>query len=49
MIINTEWGAFGDDGALNFIRTRFDKEVDEGSINPGKQLYVEKHFIACIT
>ncbi|VBB31252.1 unnamed protein product, partial [Acanthocheilonema viteae] len=37
MIINTEWGAFGDDGALEFVRTRFDREVDEKTINPGKQ------------
>ncbi|CAJ0596275.1 unnamed protein product [Cylicocyclus nassatus] len=39
MIINTEWGAFGDDGALDSIRTDFDKAVDAGSINPGKQLF----------
>uniref|UniRef100_A0A915BB60 Phosphotransferase n=1 Tax=Parascaris univalens TaxID=6257 RepID=A0A915BB60_PARUN len=39
MIINTEWGAFGDDGALEFIRTSFDAIVDEGSVNPGKQLF----------
>lgn len=38
MIINTEWGAFGDDGAMNSIRTSFDDEVDRASINPGKQL-----------
>ncbi|KHN84859.1 Hexokinase-2 [Toxocara canis] len=39
MIINTEWGAFGDDGVLEFVRTRFDNEVDTKSINPGKQLF----------
>ncbi|VDM08344.1 unnamed protein product [Wuchereria bancrofti] len=39
MIINTEWGAFGDDGALEFVRTCFDREVDEKTINPGKQLF----------
>ncbi|KAM3720663.1 Hexokinase-2 [Dirofilaria immitis] len=39
MIINTEWGAFGDDGTLEFLRTRFDREVDEQTINPGKQLF----------
>ncbi|XP_050348262.1 hexokinase type 2 isoform X2 [Nymphalis io] len=38
LLINTEWGAFGDDGALDFIRTEFDREVDENSINPGKQI-----------
>lgn len=39
MIINMEWGAFGDDGALDFVRTRFDIEVDNSTINAGKQLY----------
>ncbi|VDP38291.1 unnamed protein product [Heligmosomoides polygyrus] len=39
MIINTEWGAFGDDGAIDSILTDFDKQVDELSINPGKQLF----------
>ncbi|EYC37231.1 hypothetical protein Y032_0813g2479 [Ancylostoma ceylanicum] len=39
MIINTEWGAFGDDGALDSIRTEYDRFVDEHSINPGKQLF----------
>lgn len=40
MCINTEWGAFGDDGMLEDIRTEFDREIDRGSLNPGKQLYV---------
>ena len=39
VIINLEWGAFGDAGALDFCRTAADKEVDENSINPGKQLH----------
>ncbi|XP_030060832.1 putative hexokinase HKDC1 [Microcaecilia unicolor] len=39
MCINTEWGAFGDDGLLEDIRTEFDKEIDSGSINPGVQLF----------
>ncbi|CAG5945934.1 unnamed protein product [Menidia menidia] len=39
MCINTEWGAFGDDGSLEDIRTEFDREIDRGSINPGKQLF----------
>ncbi|XP_059608270.1 hexokinase type 2 isoform X2 [Phlebotomus argentipes] len=38
VLINTEWGAFGDNGALDFVRTEFDREMDEYSINPGKQL-----------
>uniref|UniRef100_A0A8C9P6W2 Hexokinase-2 n=1 Tax=Spermophilus dauricus TaxID=99837 RepID=A0A8C9P6W2_SPEDA len=33
------WGAFGDDGVLNDIRTEFDREIDMGSLNPGKQLF----------
>lgn len=37
MCINTEWGGFGDNGCINDIRTQYDKEVDEGSLNPGKQ------------
>ncbi|XP_029787667.1 putative hexokinase HKDC1 [Suricata suricatta] len=39
MCINTEWGAFGDDGVLEDIRTEFDRELDLGSLNPGKQLF----------
>lgn len=38
VLINMEWGAFGDDGSLDFIRSEYDKEVDDHSINPGKQL-----------
>uniref|UniRef100_A0A4W3JPX8 hexokinase n=1 Tax=Callorhinchus milii TaxID=7868 RepID=A0A4W3JPX8_CALMI len=39
MCINTEWGAFGDNGTLEDIRTEFDREIDSGSLNPGKQLF----------
>ncbi|XP_072484858.1 hexokinase-1 isoform X2 [Notamacropus eugenii] len=39
MCINTEWGAFGDDGSMHEFRTEFDKEIDRGSLNPGKQLF----------
>ncbi|XP_050679152.1 hexokinase type 2 isoform X3 [Leptidea sinapis] len=38
LLINTEWGAFGDDGALDMVRTEFDREIDSKSINPGKQI-----------
>ncbi|XP_063381358.1 hexokinase type 2 isoform X2 [Cydia fagiglandana] len=38
MVVNTEWGAFGDDGALDFVRTEFDREIDQHSVNPGKQI-----------
>jgi hexokinase len=39
MIINTEWGAFGEDGSIDFIRSRYDDEIDKTSINIGKQMY----------
>uniref|UniRef100_A0A672IMC6 Hexokinase-2 n=1 Tax=Salarias fasciatus TaxID=181472 RepID=A0A672IMC6_SALFA len=39
MCVNTEWGAFGDDGALEDLRTDIDREIDAGSLNPGKQLF----------
>lgn len=37
VLINTEWGAFGDDGALDYIRTEYDEEIDRNSINVGTQ------------
>lgn len=40
MAINTEWGGFGDDGTLEFMRTSYDRALDGNTINPGKQLYV---------
>ncbi|XP_032814349.1 hexokinase-1-like [Petromyzon marinus] len=39
MCINMEWGAFGDDGSLDDIRTEYDLEVDAGSLNPGQQIF----------
>lgn len=39
VIINVEWGAFGDKGSLEFVRTSYDREVDFHSINPGNQLF----------
>ena len=38
VIVNTELGAFGDNGILDFIRTEWDDEVDDNSVNRGKQL-----------
>jgi len=37
VIVNIEWGAFGDNGVLDFIRTEFDQEVDNKSLNKGTQ------------
>lgn len=39
VIINTEFGAFGDKGSLKEFRTEYDIDVDENSINPGSQLF----------
>ena len=39
MVINTEWGAFGDNGELDFVKTKWDVAVDDTSVNPGKQLF----------
>jgi len=39
MVINTEWGAFGDNGELDFIKTKWDEAVDTLSVNPGKQIF----------
>ncbi|KAF7644852.1 hypothetical protein LDENG_00214500 [Lucifuga dentata] len=39
MCVNMEWGAFGDDGALEDLRTEFDREIDADSLNPGKQRF----------
>lgn len=39
VIINMEWGAFGDNGCLDFLLTDYDIEVDKTSLNPKKQIY----------
>uniref|UniRef100_A0A8C6TJ18 Hexokinase-2 n=1 Tax=Neogobius melanostomus TaxID=47308 RepID=A0A8C6TJ18_9GOBI len=39
MCVNTEWGAFGDDGVLDDLRTDIDRDIDAGSLNPGQQLF----------
>lgn len=38
MCVNTEWGAFGDNGELEDFRLEYDRVVDETSVNPGQQL-----------
>ena len=39
VIVNTEWGAFGDDGKLNnYSRNYYDRKVDENSSNPEQQM-----------
>lgn len=39
MLINTEWGAFGEAGTLDFVVTEYDRAIDNNSINPKKQLF----------
>ena len=46
VVINTEWGAFGNSNGLNRIRTKYDEEVDMASVNPGKQMYGEKNVFS---
>lgn len=38
MVINTEWGAFGEKGELDIIRTDWDAELDNMTPNPGQQV-----------
>ena len=38
VVINTEWGAFGNNGSLDFLTTAYDRGVDEVSKNPGEQM-----------
>lgn len=39
MVVNTEWGAFGDNGELDYVKTKWDEEVDAMSLNPGQQTF----------
>ena len=48
VVIDTEWGAFGDNGCLDFMRTAVDKEVDETSISPGRQMYAPSYTLIYI-
>ena len=38
VVINTEWGAFGNTGSLDIVRTSYDHQLDAQSLNPGKQV-----------
>lgn len=43
VIIDVEWGAFGDNGVLDFIRTDYDRQVDANSLLVGSFTF-EKYF-----
>lgn len=35
VVVDIEWGAFGDNGVLNFMKTEFDAAVDSNSLLVG--------------
>lgn len=43
VIIDTEWGGFGDHNEADYILTRYDKIVDAGSVHPGVQMLVQNY------
>ncbi|XP_071792604.1 hexokinase-4-like [Asterias amurensis] len=43
VVIDTECGAFGDDGSLDFMRAEFDFDLDSRTLNKRNQIY-EKMF-----
>eukprot|EP00096_Caligus_rogercresseyi_P003080 TRINITY_DN1563_c0_g1_i1.p1 TRINITY_DN1563_c0_g1~~TRINITY_DN1563_c0_g1_i1.p1 ORF type:complete len:460 (+),score=120.86 TRINITY_DN1563_c0_g1_i1:226-1605(+) len=43
VIMDPEWGAFGDDGCIDFIKTEFDREIDASSLIP-KSFTYEKYY-----
>ncbi len=45
--INTEWGALGDNGTLDFIRTEFDNELDNCSHHPHSFTYDSSNDYSC--
>ena len=38
MVIDTEWGGFGDRGEADYILTAYDKLIDSRSVHPGVQM-----------
>lgn len=44
VVINMEWGAFGDYGELDYYRTEYDEALDKESILPGKQKYISSIY-----
>ncbi|XP_052810741.1 hexokinase type 2-like [Mya arenaria] len=43
VVINCEFGALGDNGCLDFMKTEFDRELDRHSNHPGSYTF-EKHY-----
>ncbi|XP_049881505.1 hexokinase HKDC1-like [Pectinophora gossypiella] len=49
--IDVEWGAFGDNGCLSFLRTAFDKEVDDNSLLTASftfEKYIGGKYLGCV-
>ena len=47
VVINTEWGAFGNTGSLDVVRTPYDHRLDQNSLNPGKQVRARLFNLCC--
>jgi len=43
VVVDPEWGAFGDNGSIDFIKTEFDKILDANSLLPASFTY-EKYY-----
>jgi len=39
VVINCEWGAFGENGDLDFVQNEYDREVDSKTVNPSSQIF----------
>ena len=44
ILINMESGGFGDNGCIDFARTKYDRAVDDESLFPGSFTYVYNYF-----
>jgi hexokinase len=52
VVIDIEWGAFGDNGSLDFMKTEFDREIDRNSNHVGSFTFEKLlggHFIGDLT
>lgn len=48
VMINMEFGSFGDNGSIDFVKTKFDRQVDQNSLFPGSftfEKYLGGHFL----
>jgi hypothetical protein len=39
VIVDPEFGAFGDNGCIDFIKTDFDRDLDKASLLPGLHFF----------